>query len=1305
MSRTRWLIVLGLVTLCAQPDLLAGTVRPRPGQRAGFRLLARASGALTINRVYCGLGSSGLVCVDSTNSPFSGGGFWPKGTADQYIFNSGFQLAGIVGDAPANPWAGDTSSAAFFHPAGGTDGEQVRPIFNYNDPADLANWPAAAYVPEGDASQELFNPVLRQPPRASASQGDVWWLTWEGNRAVASFAARPHPLGVLLEQRGMGWNFPAGNEDIIYFIYTIYNITSTDPSDYSEVRPAMREILLEKASDFQRLNNSAYEVTLPPGGYPLRDLYVSFAADMDVGNAGLNYSSVNLPFALGYTYDHSFGQLEDWTFDPVVFGAPFFAGTGFAGVKYLRSPLNSEGEEVGLTVFGNTVNQGSFDDPLTSQQLYRYLSATLNPALGDSQCNSGDPRLTHICFINNAQPTDIRFFQSSGPMTLAPGEFGSIVVAYIFAAAVADPVCSPPCDLRPEDATILGDPARMTAGVNPIDRLTGYRGFTDANKNGRVEQEEFKVVPGSLLGKSLVAQAVFDAGFLLPFAPDPPPFYLIPGDNQVTVLWQPSPTESSGDPYFGNASPPTVIPPGGGTPVANPLYDPNYRQFDVEGYRIYRGRVDSPNELSLIAQFDYTGTSITDFQGQVNPTPGCAPELGINTVTIGPDPDDPAVSDTTFGCPVDFDSLVPGVAATVSTDLPLVGPIIQVKRGERIKLATQQAILLRADTAFAGSGNTPEVSDNGVPFTFLDTRVRSNLRYFYSVTAFDVNSFQSGPSTIESPRNTNSVVPQAPAGNLQSTATLTQSIEGRGVNVSVGATTPTMDPTTGRFSGKQPAADNIQLGFSGGFAQNIFSGTGTFSATLLGLGLGDSRNNIPATYTYETRSALGVLDTVTIAMAQPLDTANSQILSRPVEAATAEATLAAKFGIPAGFVQNGQITQGLVGYQFVAAHGRGCYIDDLFGGNCTYNGPRWFSGGNETKADPNGGNVAGTGDAKDNNNAGELPGVLTIQHPQSYYQVGAEFRMIEGALGGAIRAADLNVYWGAGGLVDSVVDLTHNVAVPFMADSLGGGWGFLNQSNTSAAGSADARPATLTILDYGCVFPLNDASRQPDQPFTPAGGASNCTVAYSLSNTAVPGSIVISGGGAAKIAAAPARPNPGFSMYLAGHIFMFELAPGAIVPSPGTVWTLRSYIGHVNGGRSLGQYSFTSSPRTFSALGAKVNLIFNASNTLAAATSGDLTRVHTVPDPYYVTSQFEGTSEAKVIRFVNLPADAIIRIYSSSGVLVTMLEHHSTTLGGAEAWNVRSRNNQVVASGVYFYHIEAGDARRIGRFTVVNFAE
>ena len=79
---------------------------------------------------------------------------------------------------------------------------------------------------------------------------------------------------------------------------------------------------------------------------------------------------------------------------------------------------------------------------------------------------------------------------------------------------------------------------------------------------------------------------------------------------------------------------------------------------------------------------------------------------------------------------------------------------------------------------------------------------------------------------------------------------------------------------------------------------------------------------------------------------------------------------------------------------------------------------------------------------------------------------------------------------------------------------------------------------------------------------------------------------------------------------------------------------------------------------------------------------------------------------------MGLPQDAIIRIYSASGVLVRILEHHagaydptSGSQGSEIQWDLRNRNNQVVASGVYFYHVEAGDARRVGRFTVVNFAQ
>jgi hypothetical protein len=56
-------------------------------------------------------------------------------------------------------------------------------------------------------------------------------------------------------------------------------------------------------------------------------------------------------------------------------------------------------------------------------------------------------------------------------------------------------------------------------------------------------------------------------------------------------------------------------------------------------------------------------------------------------------------------------------------------------------------------------------------------------------------------------------------------------------------------------------------------------------------------------------------------------------------------------------------------------------------------------------------------------------------------------------------------------------------------------------------------------------------------------------------------------------------------------------------------------------------------------------------------------------------------------------------------VLVDMIEHDSDQFGGSATWNVRNRNNQVVASGVYFYHVESSDARRVGRMTIVRFAQ
>src|SRR5690606_35505947 len=53
-----------------------------------YRLFAGNLGAITTNRFYYGLNTRGEVGVDSLNSSTIGGGFWPKGTGNQYMFNS-----------------------------------------------------------------------------------------------------------------------------------------------------------------------------------------------------------------------------------------------------------------------------------------------------------------------------------------------------------------------------------------------------------------------------------------------------------------------------------------------------------------------------------------------------------------------------------------------------------------------------------------------------------------------------------------------------------------------------------------------------------------------------------------------------------------------------------------------------------------------------------------------------------------------------------------------------------------------------------------------------------------------------------------------------------------------------------------------------------------------------------------------------------------------------------------------------------------------------------------------------------------
>jgi len=1318
--RKRGVILAGLLAMAlAAVTPAVATAKPEPGAKGkgGFRLFARSLGAMTVNRVYLGLNSDGEVGVDSTNSSTIGGGFWPKGTPDQYIFNSGLQIAGVISN-PGGAWDNDTTGAFFFDPKGTTQhGVEVEPIYNTTNPDDFAairdaapgSDIAAGRVPGGtDANASLYVPLLQD--RVQASQGDVWFMSWDGNPSLN--AGRKHPLGVVVETRGMGWNYPTGNEDITYFTYTFYNVTTLDPAAYVNIRPEMKSILLQKAQEFQASNNAAFGVSLPHDGYTITNMYAAFATDMDVATSGQNWSSVNLPFAMGYTYADKMAPASGWTFDAATFSGAFFPGVGFAGIKYLKSPTGPGA----IQLFSNTINgspfSGAFNDPQNTTQLWRYLSANISIPAGDQPCNMGLPSATHICWVNNTQPADMRFFQSSTGLTLPPGGQGTIVVAYIFAAPVKIGSCNAaPCPvIKPGTAPyLLGDPSAPNNGATAIDSLTGYRGCSDLNTSGFCEQtntlgqNEWNVVPGSLLGKAYTAQAVFDAKFLLPFAPDAPQFFLIPGDNQVTVMWQASPSEVSGDPYYFVAS-----------NVNSPLYDPNYRLMDVEGYRIYRGRVDNADELNLVAQFDYKGTVFKDYDGIVNSVNTCAPNIPV-----------PAVGST--GCPVAYSKpWTVGVPRTVAHDNPLVGTITQVQPANRLLLATGLVFDTDVDTVITGKDSgLPGLEDTGVPFVYVDTDVRNNFRYFYVVTAFDVNSIVSGPTSLESGKSgTIAVVPQALATNYANSHSLTPSMVGRGLALNPGAPIPTIDPATGTFSGPQPPANAWTFGFQD-FVQQVIAAPGSFEIRLDSISLGSSYSS-PAVPTLYHFSAISGADTSLVLMSILQDPTQLTVSAAlQFNAVQIDSALAAIYGGSSAYYLKGQLAMQLVGTYFTGGYGRGCTNSatgayDEFGDSrlCSYNGPRWFAGpspqNNETMSNPNFGNPAVfTTEKMDNslpnstgyNNAGELPGVLVIHAPSGYITQQTTWRNIEGVGSGAARGADYNVYWGAGGLVDSVIDVTHNVPVPFDANLYRGGWGFLNASAANNTLSFDAR-VQLTIADVGCVEPYRSR-----QGVGGAGGIILCGgPAYPLSQTAVPGPTVFADSVVGNTKTFPVATFPGFIMLLGGKIIQFELADAAgTLPAAGTVWTMRDYVGAITGGNGYGgdegPYAYNGVPRPLTAPGVGLRVDYDVVNQVNTVTNQNLEAVHTIPDPYYVTNAYENTYDNHVIKFVNLPTQATIRIYSSSGVLVRTLQYSSPELGGALDWNVKNRNNQVVASGVYFYQIESGDARRIGRMTIVTFAK
>ncbi len=107
--------------------------------------------------------------------------------------------------------------------------------------------------------------------------------------------------------------------------------------------------------------------------------------------------------------------------------------------------------------------------------------------------------------------------------------------------------------------------------------------------------------------------------------------------------------------------------------------------------------------------------------------------------------------------------------------------------------------------------------------------------------------------------------------------------------------------------------------------------------------------------------------------------------------------------------------------------------------------------------------------------------------------------------------------------------------------------------------------------------------------------------------------------------------------------------------------------------------------------------VVRGDQTLAKA---GLAGIRVVPNPYLARSRYEQNQFNRIMRFINMPEQATIRIYNLSGQLIRTLRKTDANSSFIN-WDLLTENGLPVASGVYVYHIHSdGVGETHGRLVV-----
>jgi len=135
-------------------------------------------------------------------------------------------------------------------------------------------------------------------------------------------------------------------------------------------------------------------------------------------------------------------------------------------------------------------------------------------------------------------------------------------------------------------------------------------------------------------------------------------------------------------------------------------------------------------------------------------------------------------------------------------------------------------------------------------------------------------------------------------------------------------------------------------------------------------------------------------------------------------------------------------------------------------------------------------------------------------------------------------------------------------------------------------------------------------------------------------------------------------------------------------------------------------YYIVYSVDSFGQRGGVTNFTMHSTQAPAALT---LDKVWVTPNPLIVTNGKQGSSVngeiTDQIGFFGLTKKCTIRIYSYSGQLIQTIDHDTPpTAGYSQEWFQITRNNQLLASGVYFFVVEdAATGKRVtGKFVIIH---